>query len=67
MREKTRDAGERKKVSHTLGLNERSYRGGRSFQEEVSNTDKLSPAGSVTCCQSVMHPSLKDPVHVLTT
>lgn len=47
-REKTRDVGEReRKISRTLGLNRRSHGGGRSFQEEVSHTDKLSPAGKL--------------------
>lgn len=47
-REKTRDVGEReRKISRALGLNRRSHGGGRSFQEEVSHTDKLSPAGKL--------------------
>lgn len=38
---------ERKKISRALGLNRRSHGGGRTFQEEVSHTDKLSPAGKL--------------------
>lgn len=53
-REKTRDVGERerKKISRALGLNRRSHGGGRSFQEEVSHTDKLSPAGKLPNCSA---------------
>lgn len=36
-----------RKISRALGLNRRSHGGGRSFQEEVSHTDKLSPAGKL--------------------
>lgn len=38
---------EREKMSRALGLNRRSHGGGRTFQEEVSHTDKLSPAGKL--------------------